>query len=205
MTEPPAHATFDEIGERFDEAFTQRAAQIAAAAWIADRTGPRSRVLDLGCGAGWPTAQQLAEAGLDVVGIDISARMLDRAAERVPSAEFWHTDMRTLPAEIGRFDAVVAFLSLMMLPRPDIPVVLSSARELLHPGAPLAVSMVEGDLDSAPVELFGATVPLTAYPEAELLDVITAAGFGIESTQRVEVELTDDVIEEQIYVTATAQ
>ena len=44
-------------------------------------------VVDLGCGGGlW--ARELVEAGYDVLGIDISAAMIDIARRRVPQAEF---------------------------------------------------------------------------------------------------------------------
>lgn len=205
MEEQTEHAVFDEIGERYDEAFTQRSAQIAAASWLVERSGPRSRVLELGCGSGWPTAQQLADAGLDVVGVDISERMLERARDRVPSGSFVQGDMRALPEDIGRFDGVTAFFSLLMLPRADIDAVLGNARELLHPGAPLAIGMIEGDLDDAPTELFGVPVRVSAYPEDELLALVAEAGFEVESSQRFAAELGEDVVEEQLYVCAIAR
>ena len=44
-------------------------------------------VVDLGCGSGiW--AQQLASAGYDVIGVDISASIVEIARQRVPHAEF---------------------------------------------------------------------------------------------------------------------
>lgn len=44
-------------------------------------------VVDLGCGSG-ALAQQLTRAGYDVLGIDASAAMLERARERAPFARF---------------------------------------------------------------------------------------------------------------------
>lgn len=44
-------------------------------------------VVDLGCGSGiW--ARQLVDAGYDVLGIDISAALVERARERVPEGKF---------------------------------------------------------------------------------------------------------------------
>ena len=44
-------------------------------------------VVDLGCGSGlW--ARELADAGYDVLGLDISAAMIEIARKRVPQAEF---------------------------------------------------------------------------------------------------------------------
>ena len=45
------------------------------------------RVVDLGCGSGiW--AKELANAGYQVIGVDISPAMIELARQRVPNAEF---------------------------------------------------------------------------------------------------------------------
>jgi len=51
-------------------------------------TGIRDgRIVDLGCGSGiW--ARELVDAGFEVVGVDISAAMIEIARQRVPEAEF---------------------------------------------------------------------------------------------------------------------
>jgi SAM-dependent methyltransferase len=51
------------------------------------RAGVAGRVMDLGCGGGiW--ARELADAGYQVVGVDISPAMIDLARRRVPEATF---------------------------------------------------------------------------------------------------------------------
>ena len=52
-------------------------------------------VLELGCGAGIPTTQRLAER-FAVTGIDISARQIALARRNVPDATFIHADMTAL-------------------------------------------------------------------------------------------------------------
>jgi len=47
----------------------------------------RGRVVDLGCGSGI-TARLLCEAGFDVLGIDQSAPLVERARRRAPAAQF---------------------------------------------------------------------------------------------------------------------
>lgn len=51
-----------------------------------------ARVLDAGCGSG-VTAARLTEDGADVVGVDLSEEMLERARERVPDARFVQGDL----------------------------------------------------------------------------------------------------------------
>jgi SAM-dependent methyltransferase len=60
-----------------------------------DRLSP-GRVLDAACGTG-AVASQLVERGHDVVGIDISPAMLDRARKAVPGATFLLGDITSIP------------------------------------------------------------------------------------------------------------
>ena len=77
-------------------------------------------VLELGCGAGLPTTRQLAER-FTVTGVDISARQVALARHNVPTAAFLHTDMTQMALAPMSFDAVVAFYSLMHVPRREHP------------------------------------------------------------------------------------
>ncbi len=70
-----------------------------------------ARVLDCPCGQG-RHARLLAEAGLNVTGVDYSTHLLqraERAARGVRGVDFVHGDMRRLPGRWrNRFDAVVS-------------------------------------------------------------------------------------------------
>src|SRR3712207_2138476 len=60
-----------------------------AGTWLAGALPAPGRVVELGCGSGIST-RLLAEAGHEVVGVDLSADLLAIARERVPEAEFVH-------------------------------------------------------------------------------------------------------------------
>lgn len=194
---------FDLIAERYDEAFTERDAQVAAGLWLINELRPGARVLDLGCGSGQPTAVQLAQAGLEVVGTDESGRMLDLARERVPEATFLQRDLRDL-GDLGRFDAAVSFFSLLMLPKADIAAVLAGARARLADRGLLAISMVYGDFDYFPITFLGVDTHASAYPTAELVDVVASAGFDVIEAKEIEVRAEPERIERQIYLRAAA-
>ena len=95
-------AAFDAIGERYDDVFPHKSGQIIATQWVVDRLPPGGRVLDLGCGTGVPTAGMLAESGLEVVGVDVSAEMLALARRNVPTGRFVAMDLLELDSSLGR-------------------------------------------------------------------------------------------------------
>jgi SAM-dependent methyltransferase len=70
-------------------------------------------VLDVGCGAGTTPCFLVKRYGCRVVGVDISARMIERARERAQRegvadrAEFRVADVQDLPFEDNLFDAVI--------------------------------------------------------------------------------------------------
>jgi len=90
------------------------------------------RILDLGCGKG-RFACRLAEAGADVVGIDLSAKMLEEAGglDRV------RCSARRLPFASGAFDAVIAIEVFEHLESVDD--ALCEARRVLRVGGSLAI------------------------------------------------------------------
>ncbi|MGK5731800.1 class I SAM-dependent DNA methyltransferase [Streptomyces sp. URMC 124] len=171
---------FDAIGHRYDEAFPHKEGQLAAGAWLAAALPPGSRVLDLGCGTGLPTALQLADAGHHVVGVDLSAGMLELARQSVPKAEFHLADLADLrDGRLGSFDGVAAFFSLLMLPRTEIPHALRMLHGMLRPGGLLALSMVEADVDDYAIPFLGNTIRVSGYLRDELRQVVREAGFEV--------------------------
>jgi magnesium-protoporphyrin O-methyltransferase len=80
------------------------------------------RVLDAGCGTGLMT-EDLARRGAEVVAADISPRLVEIAAARLPAAlrprVAFHAGDMTDPA-LGHFDAVIAMDSLIYYRAADI-------------------------------------------------------------------------------------
>jgi SAM-dependent methyltransferase len=173
-------SAFDAIGDRYDEAFPHKEGQIAGGAWLAEQLPAGSHVLDLGCGTGLPTARQLVEAGHRVTGIDLSPGMLKLAQENVPEAEFRRMDICEVERyDLGPFDGIAAFFSLLMLPRAEIPFALRMMHQQLREGAPMAMSMVEADVDDLSLPFLGNTIRVSGYLRDELHQVVHEAGFEI--------------------------
>ncbi|MFD5074215.1 class I SAM-dependent DNA methyltransferase [Streptomyces sp. NPDC058371] len=197
---------FDAIGDRYDEAFPHKEGQVSAGEWLIESLEAGSRVLDLGCGTGVPTARQLADAGLETVGVDLSGEMVKLAREYAPEATFHQADIADLRPggglDLGRFDAVAAFFSLLMLPRAEIPHALQTIRHLLAPDGLFALSMVEADVDDFSIPFLGNTIRVSGYLHEDLRHVIEAAGFEIvkESSYTYAPAIADVPPEEQVFL-----
>lgn len=75
-------------------------------------------LLDLGCGAGRPIAEYLADRGARVTGVDGSAAMADLFGRIVPGGTAIHADMRGL-ALGRRFDGILVWNSFFHLSGAD--------------------------------------------------------------------------------------
>jgi SAM-dependent methyltransferase len=174
---------FDAIGDRYDEAFPHKEGQISAGEWLAKSLPPGSRILDLGCGTGLPTARQLVDTGHEVVGIDLSETMVALARRNVPQASFHRLDAADLspagPHDLGRFDGVAAFFSLLMMPRAEVPHALRLCHDLLVPRGLFALAMVEADLDDFPIPFLGNTIRVTGFLREDLHQLVREAGFEV--------------------------
>jgi SAM-dependent methyltransferase len=112
---------------------------------------PGERLLDLGCATG-RHARAFADAGLDVVGLDVAAAFLAVGKEAAPEVGFVRGDARRLPLADGSVDAAVSLCqggfgltggpaAAAVAPgvEPDL-VVLDELRRVLRPGGRLALT-----------------------------------------------------------------
>lgn len=102
---------------------------------------PVGVALDAACGTGRHAAY-LASLGHDVIGVDSSPGMLDKARRKVPSAKFYDGDLHHLPVPDEHVDVVVCALALTHVP--DLPPVLAEFARVLRQGGHLVISESPG-------------------------------------------------------------
>jgi SAM-dependent methyltransferase len=108
-----------------------------------ERAAPVSgeRVLDVGCGCGQTSLQLAERVGADgqVVGIDISAVMLERARERAKQAGLSNLEFRNVDAQIepfeSSFDLLFSRFGVMFFASPEE--ALANLLSVLRPGGRL--------------------------------------------------------------------
>jgi SAM-dependent methyltransferase len=160
---------------------------------------PGERVLDVGCGFGTSTlqaAERVAPSGR-VVGVDISAAMLQPARQRiaadgVDNVELLHADAQAYPFETGSFDVVISRFGMMFFEDPQA--AFANLARALRPGGRLvfvcpqdplknqwvvvALGAAAAALGRAPdLGASGAPGPFAFADGARLTQLLTEGGF----------------------------
>jgi demethylmenaquinone methyltransferase / 2-methoxy-6-polyprenyl-1,4-benzoquinol methylase len=102
--------------------------------WIVVRPG--DRVLDGCCGTG-DLGIAAAAAGGDVVGLDFSPAMLERARRKAPALRWVQGDLLELPFEDASFDAATVGFGVRNVA--DLERGIAELRRVLRPGGRLAI------------------------------------------------------------------
>ncbi|AZK98148.1 MULTISPECIES: class I SAM-dependent methyltransferase [Streptomyces] len=176
---PDPAAAFDAIGASYEDAFAGSPARRASLDRLQEHLAPGSRILDIGCGTGRPTASTLAAAGHDVLGIDVSPVMVALAVDRVPGGTFRRADIRELPLEEESYDAVCAYFSLLQMDRADQIRVLHRITRALAPGGLLAVGTVPLDVENFDAEFMGSPIRFTSFGAEPFKDLLVRSGLTV--------------------------
>lgn len=107
----------------------------------------KASVLDVGCGAGIPIDDLIIKAGHEVVGIDISPKMVELAKRNCPEGSYLVGDMLDLKKGEYLVDAVVSFYAIFHIPRDKHEQMLKVLVSLVKPGGYLLLTMGERDFE----------------------------------------------------------
>ena len=142
---------------------------------------PGSKVLDAGCGTGYPISAYLVEKGFAVTGIDISERMIEKARRLgLKSASFLVRDLLDFhPPE--KYDAVIAFDSLWHVSHDRQKEIYAVVSSLMNIGGYFLFT--HGDKDGSIVgEMFGERFYHSALDVEEVHALLAACGFSVLSS-----------------------
>lgn len=171
-----------EFGQR-NHAWEKTSARMVYLRKLLERLPVGAQVLELGCGAGIPCTQLLARQ-THVTGVDISKEQIALARQHVPEATVLQADMMTLAFPPASFDAVVAFYSIIHLPRAEQPVLLKRLAAWLRPGGWLLVNLgISNDPGSIEPDWLGAPMYWSSFDAQTNLDLVNQAGFTLVETE----------------------
>jgi SAM-dependent methyltransferase len=205
MTDDPrdiVESGYDAIAGRYAEAIRAgRGPETYFRSFLArvlERLSEGGTVLDLGCGAGLVTAEVTRHAR--VVAIDISAGQLELAKRNAPDATLVRADMTDVTFAPRSFDAVVAFWSLIHVPRESHRSLIARIHAWLKPGGVFAGTLGSGDNPAEhEQDFFGAPMYWSHFDGDANRTLLREAGF-----QLLEADEIEDEGETPLWVIATA-
>lgn len=141
------------------------------------------KILDVGSGHGI-NAQYMHSKGFNVIGIDLSKKMVEYAREKYPQIDFRLGDMTKLPFPANSFDGIFASYSLIHLTKDAIPAVMAKLNEILKSGGIMYLSIQSGK--SAQGFFSHPTLPsdqvfLDIFSKEEIFDLLSGHGFEVMS------------------------
>ncbi|HVO28738.1 MAG TPA: class I SAM-dependent methyltransferase [Candidatus Paceibacterota bacterium] len=136
--------TYDRIADDWHKDHLKDDWWIAATDHFISLFKPGAWILDVGCGSGLKS-KYLVQHGLNVVGIDLSDKMIQIAKREAPSAKFFVMDMSDSP-ELQRkinkkFDGVFIQAALLHISKDKAFAVLAGLVTILKPGGYLYVAV----------------------------------------------------------------
>lgn len=138
---------------------------------FAEHLKPGSRVLDAGCGTGIPFAKYLADLGHNLLGIDISEKMLSLARGNVPQGKFLQMDISKLTFEDSSFDGVVCAYAMFHLPREKHDHIILEFNRILKPGGILLFSTGTDDWEGIE-DFYGTDMYWSYYAPSRYRDLL---------------------------------
>ncbi|WP_435010992.1 class I SAM-dependent DNA methyltransferase [Tundrisphaera lichenicola] len=178
-------ASYDVVAEEYARRIFGELADKPLDRQLLDRFAGRANALgpvcDLGCGPGH-VARYLRERGTDIIGIDLSDEMASLARQLNPAIEFRQGDMRSLCAEDRTWGSIIAFYSLIHIPRDEVANVLTEIRRVLRPGGLLLLALHIGDDSLHLDEWWGreASIDFHFFRPEEMTNLLRSAGFWVE-------------------------
>jgi len=174
---------YDAVGRTYYDLFKDELREKEYDRRLLDRfialLGPRARVCDAGCGPCGHTTRYLAQAGLDVVGIDLSPACVALARSANPGLCFQVMAMEEMGFPDASFDGILAYYSILNTSKASLPALLGELRRVLKPRGKLLVAVKEGEGEGLIDDPLGTARQtfFANFRQDELRGFVEAAGF----------------------------
>lgn len=141
-------------------------------------------VLDLGCGTGVPLGKILYESKLNITGVDVSDKMVERYKDNLPKAKVFRMPMTKIKW-VNKFDGILASYSLLCLPLDDFSTMAKKITIALKKDGIFLMFLNEGDSKEGNIqEVQGQQMFSTGVSEKEIRDMYEPLGMNIIKLER---------------------
>jgi SAM-dependent methyltransferase len=179
--------TYDQIAEAYADYYFHEFDHKPLDRELLDRFAAQVRgrglVCDLGCGPG-EVAHYLRSRSVEMVGVDLSPRMVAVARRLNPGIEFTEGNMLALDVPTGAWAGIAAFYCIIHIPREKVGLALQEMKRVLMPGGRLLLAFHVGQETLHLDEWWGQPVSadFIFFEKDEMEGYLRAAGFEIEET-----------------------
>ena len=150
-----------------------------------ERLPADAKVLDAGCGAGFPISQKLSEH-FQVTGVDFSEAQIELAKKNVPNAQFLCEDMTKLKFPEDTFDGITSYYAIIHIPREEHASLLANFHRILKPGGLALLCLGAEDLiDDIDENYLGTRMYWSHYDTDTYLKMMKECGFSIIWSRRL--------------------
>ena len=143
----------------------------------------RSKIYDMGCGPSGHIGKFLFDHGYDVTGVDISLNCVSIASEYNPGMKFGQMDMSKLDIEDESIDGIIAYYSIIHIPKQYVSIYFKEFQRVLAKGGKLLVSVKSGN-EEGYVENFlesNTSIYFSHFIKSEIKNYFLENGFAINS------------------------
>ena len=163
--------------------FEEKTRTLQKPAWMerfASLLPPHGKMLDLGCAYG-RDVKTYHDMGFEVVGVDGSEVMIEKAKKLVPECEFSVGDVRSIELEPESLDGIWASAIFVHIPKKDMPALIERLYRALKSGGKLYAAVYVGDGEGmeADERYAGAAKYYTYFSTEEFRKLLIDAGFSL--------------------------
>lgn len=179
-----AEQAFDSVGPAYEAAFAGLPEQAHSIQWLLSQLDASdikpAKFVDIGCGTGRPVCSSLADAGHDVLGIDVSSAMIAAARERVPNARFQQMDVRDFDPPQQSLDAASVYFSLLAdVTQEEIKGFIAKIYRLLKPGGLFVFATLPLDVQGVQVKWMGHPMTVSSLDHEVAVEIMSHVGFEL--------------------------
>ena len=140
---------------------------------------PHAKVLDAGCGAGFPISSALADL-FDLTGVDFSEAQIELAKKNIPNANFICEDMTKLDFPENSFDGICSYYAIIHIPREEHQTLLANFHRMLNTGGIALLCLgAENLVDDIDENYLGTRMYWSHYDSETYIKMLKELGFSV--------------------------